>query len=169
MVVPKQASDSPGGLDLTHRVSDSLGLGRNWEFAFLTSCRMMLRLPSWDQALRSTALRENKMVLRIRPLADLPACLLVSQWLIAVILSPSCPLQLPVKTLKHRVWVGWPNESTALAWGLGSFEKDPEVTVVEIQGWEPQACSKLCLYSVFTYDSLLTYIYWPPCIYHRKW
>lgn len=75
----------------------------------------------------------------LRPFADLPACLLISQWLIAVTLSPHCPLELPVKPFKHSVWVGCsdptlePNKSAAQGWGLGIFEKDPQVVLRGIQ------------------------------------
>ena len=46
VVAPKlqQASGSSEGLDLSRRVSDSLGLGRGRELAFLTSCLMLLML-----------------------------------------------------------------------------------------------------------------------------
>lgn len=85
MAVPKQESD--GELNLTHRVFDSLGLGRNWEFAFLTSCGMMLKLLVWIPGFKKHyILRESKMVVFIRLLADLPACL-VSQRLRGMTLS----------------------------------------------------------------------------------
>lgn len=53
-----------------------------------------------------------------------------------------------------------PDKSADLWWGLGNFEKDPQVTLMGIWGWEPQAYGKLWPYSVLIYDYHFVNIYW---------